>query len=246
MPLLHSDTSVLDRWLWLCKRLPRGDGSKLLIDIGCGSGAFTIGAALRGYRTLGLSWDDRNNTVATERARFCKATSADFEIQDIRELHKRKDLSGKFDVAICCESIEHIIDDRKLMRDIGQCLKPGGSLLLTTPNFYLRPIDPAHEGPFPTVEDGGHVRKGYTPESLRLLCREAELNVDAISYCTGFISQSIIRLYFLLKKIHPLLAWGVIHPLRPFPPLLDDWVTEALRYPCYSICLEAHRACVIR
>ena len=35
-----------------------------LIDIGCGSGAFSIGAALRGYNSLGLSWDERNQQVA--------------------------------------------------------------------------------------------------------------------------------------------------------------------------------------
>lgn len=241
MPLFHSDTGVLDRWLWLSKRLPRTVGSKRLIDLGCGSGAFTIGAALRGYRALGLSWDERNERVAAQRARMCKATFAEFQIQDIRELDTRVDLADRFDVAICCECIEHIIDDCKLMHDIAACLKPGGKLLLTTPNFDLRPIDPSHVGPFPTVEDGGHVRKGYRPEDLRRLCQQAALTVDAISYCTGFLSQTIIRLYFATKKIHPLLAWSVIHPFRIIPPLLDDWITSRIRYPHYSICLEAHK-----
>lgn len=241
MPLFHADTAVLDRWLWLGKRLPRNDGSKRLIEIGCGSGAFTIGAALLGYQALGLSWDARNLHVASERATMCKATSTEFQIQDVRELHDRKDLFSKFDVAICCEVIEHIVNDTKLLRDISVCLRPGGRLLLTAPNFDLRPIDPAHAGPFPAVEDGGHVRKGYTPEGLRRLCQDAELSVDAISYCTGFLSQSIMRLYFAAKRIHPLLAWSIIHPFRILPRLLDDWVTERIHYPHYSICLEAHK-----
>jgi len=241
MPLFHFDTSVLDRWLWLRRRLPRSDGSNLLIDIGCGSGAFTIGVALRGYQALGLSWDVRNQSVAAERARLCKANSASFQIQDIRELHFREELMGKFDVAICFEAIEHIIDDNKLMRDIARCLKPGGRLLLTTPNFDMRPLDPDHAGPFPTIEDGGHVRKGYTPEGLKTLCQQAGLGVDAISYCTGFVSQSIIRLFIVAKRIHPLLAWFAIHPFRIFPPLLDSWVTKKIHYPYYSICLEAHK-----
>lgn len=233
---------MLDRWLWLRERLPRADNSKRLIDIGCGSGAFTIGAARRGYRALGLTWNKREQSVAAERARMCKAPSAEFQIQDIRELHQREDLTDRFDVAICCEAIEHIIDDNKLMRDIARCLKPGGRLLLTTPNFDLKPIDPNHAGPFPIVEDGGHVRKGYMPDDLHRLCRQAELSVGGISYCTGFLSQTIIRLYFGAKRIHPLLAWSVIHPFRIFPPLLDDWLTKLMRYPHYSICLEAHKA----
>jgi len=241
MPLLHADTAPVDRWLWLSRRLPRNDGSKNLIDIGCGSGAFTIGAALRGYRALGLSWDARNQTVAAERAKMCDATAAEFQIQDVRRLDSRSDLIGRFDLAICCEVIEHIIDDCKLMCDIAGCLKPGGSLLLTTPNFDLKPIDPSHAGPFPTVEDGGHVRRGYTEKDLELLCQQAGLCADSISYCTGLLSQTIIRFYFEAKKIHPLLAWTAIHPFRILPALLDDWLSRKIDYPPYSICLEAHK-----
>jgi 2-polyprenyl-3-methyl-5-hydroxy-6-metoxy-1,4-benzoquinol methylase len=241
MPLFHADTAVLDRWLWLRKRLPSTSNRKMLLDVGCGSGAFTIGAALRGYSALGLSWDTRNQNVAIERARMCNAKTAEFQIQDIRELGERDDLFGRFDVAICCEAIEHIIDDEKLMRDIAKCLTPSGRLLLTTTNYYLKPIDPAHEGPFPTVENGGHVRKGYTPEGLLRLCDGAGLKPESISYCTGFVSQKITHLHFVTRKVHSAFAWLVVNPFRIFPPLLDDVVTRWLRYPHYSICLEASK-----
>jgi 2-polyprenyl-3-methyl-5-hydroxy-6-metoxy-1,4-benzoquinol methylase len=57
--VIHGDLLVLDRWLWLKKRLPFTRNGEKLIDVGCGSGAFTIGAALRGYQAIGLSWDVR-------------------------------------------------------------------------------------------------------------------------------------------------------------------------------------------
>jgi cyclopropane fatty-acyl-phospholipid synthase-like methyltransferase len=72
-----------------------------LLDVGCGTGAFSIGAALRGYRALGLSWDERNQLAAKERATYCKASSAQFEVLDIRELDRRADLVNSFDVVIC-------------------------------------------------------------------------------------------------------------------------------------------------
>ena len=106
-------------------------GSRSLVDVGCGTGAFTMGAALRGYRALGLSWDSRNQTVAQQRAKICKADTASFEVQDVRRLDERPDLAEQFDVAICCECIEHIVDDVKLMKDMARCLKPEGVLLLT-------------------------------------------------------------------------------------------------------------------
>lgn len=240
-PLFHSDTAVLDRWLWLRKRLPRGDGTQQLIELGCGSGAFTIGSSLRGYQTLGLSFDERNQAIAESRARMCNAMNARFEVQDIRRLDERSDLRGKFDVVIMTEVIEHILNDRKLIQDAASCLKPGGRLLLTTPNFDLHPIDPIHEGPFPTVEDGGHVRKGYTAEQLIELSKHAGLVEPEISFCTGYLSQKITHLHFVSKRIHPVVAWGIVNPFRPLPPVFDSFVTKLTAYPSYSICLEARK-----
>jgi SAM-dependent methyltransferase len=77
----------------LDSRLPwLRDGSKRLLDVGCGSGVFTIGAARLGYRDLGFSWDERNRSVAKERALMCKAPFAEFEVLDVRNLDKRLDL----------------------------------------------------------------------------------------------------------------------------------------------------------
>jgi SAM-dependent methyltransferase len=239
--MAHGDPLMLDRWNWLKKRLPRTLDGDRLIDIGCGTGAFSIGAARRGYKVLGLSWDERNQTVANERAVMCGAHSATFEILDVRRLDERVDLAGKFDVAICFENIEHIIDDRKLVRDITASLTPGGRLLLTTPQFFYHPISAGDRGSFPKVENGGHVRRGYTPAMLEELCREAGLKVERTSYCSGFLSQKVAGVLRLLSGIHPLAGWAATLPLRALPPVLDWLITPAIGWPYYCICLEAYK-----
>lgn len=241
--LIHGDTLVLDRWLWLRKHLPTVPvASKRVLDIGCGSGAFTIGAALRGYRSLGLSWDERNQSVAEQRALICKATLAEFEILDVRYLDQRSDLQKCFEVAVCCENIEHILNDQKLIVDITRCLKSGGTLLLTTPNLDYKPMTRTDDGPFLPTENGAHVRRGYSPENLRSLCASGGLKVLEIGYCSGFLSQKITALLRWSSAIHPLFGWGITFPLRVLPPILDPWVSRFLHWPGYSITLVAVKA----
>jgi SAM-dependent methyltransferase len=239
--LIHGDTLVLDRWFWLKRHLPETVNGERLIDIGCGTGAFTIGAARRGYTALGLSWDERNQRVASERAGLCNAPQASFEVRDVRSLRARQDLVDKFNVAICFENIEHILDDRKLMRDIVGCLKPDGRLLLTAPNYHFRAMTQGDMGPFPTVEDGSHVRRGYSVGMLAELCAETGLIVEEVSYCSGFLSQKITQLLRLLSHIHPLFGWGITFPLRILPLIFDRILTPGLRWPYFSICLEAYK-----
>ena len=239
--LIHGGPSTLDRWVWLARRLPAVHEGLSLIDVGCGTGAFTIGTSLRGYRSLGLSWDERDQAMATERAEMCNAHGARFSIQDVRRLNDREDLKGRFDVAICCEVIEHVLNDAKLMQDIAACLVPGGRLLLTTPNVDYRPITPEDAGPFCTTETGWHVRKGYSPEDLTKLCLLAGLRMEAISFCSGFVSQRVTFIYRVASQVHPLFGWAMSLPLRLLPPFLDGVVTRWLKWPEYSICLEARK-----
>ena len=238
--LIHGDTLVIDRWRWLKQHLPPVPrGSKRLLDIGCGTGAFTIGTALRGYKALGVSWEKQD--VARQRASVCKADLAEFEELDVRNLDQRVDLRGSFDVVVCFENIEHILNDRKLIIDISRCLKVGGTLLLTTPNFDYRSITRSDQGPFLQVEDGGHVRRGYTPKDLKILCAAAGLEVSVIGYCSGFVSQKITALMRTASAVHPLFGWAIILPLRVLPLLLDSWISALCHWPGFSITLVAQK-----
>ena len=240
--LIHGDPLVLDRWLWLKKRLPRTANREKLIDVGCGTGAFTIGAAKRGYHALGLSWNERNQAAGAQRARLCKTNSARFEVLDVRELDSRAEFMRAFDVAVCAECIEHVLDDKKLVTDIAVCLKPGGRLLITSPYYMYRAISRGDEGPFDEArQDGWHVRRGYTPAMLRELCNQAGLITEHITYCSGFLSQKIAWLQRVLSRIHPIVAWLVILPLRILPPIFDLPISRFLGWPPYSICLEAYK-----
>jgi 2-polyprenyl-3-methyl-5-hydroxy-6-metoxy-1,4-benzoquinol methylase len=239
--LVHGDPLVLDRWFWLKARLPKTRNDERLLDVGCGTGAFSIGATRRGYRALGLSWDERNQSAAKERAVYCGASSAQFEVLDVRDLDRRPDLVGCFDVVVCLETIEHVLEDLKLMRTMAGCMKPGGRLLLTTPYLLYVAISPGDNGPFSTVEDGWHVRRGYSRAMLEELCERSGLRVERITYCSGYLSQKVAAIMRGLSAVNSMLAWALILPLRALPPIVDPIITRLLGWPHYSICLEAYK-----
>ena len=240
--LVHGDTLVLDRWFWLCRHLPVTSNGERLLDVGSGTGAFTMGAARRGYKATGLSWDERNQIVALERARLCGIENVEFPILDVRDLDRCENLKGKFDFILCFENIEHILDDSKLMRDMALCLKPGGRLLLTTPNYYFRAITAGGEnGPYLSEETGGHVRRGYSEAMLRELCRNANLEAEEISSCSGFLSQKVTALWRVIGKSSVGVQFVLTLPLRVLPPILDPLISKLTNWPNYSICLVAYK-----
>lgn len=237
--LHHGDALVWDRWRWLSRRLRKTRNGERLLDVGCGSGAFTIGTAKLGYNSLGLSWDQRNQSIAEARARMTGATSATFEICDVRELDAKDHLKGQFDIIVCTENIEHIIDDFRLMRAMAGCLKPGGRLLLTSPQLGRKPQNFMDYGPFPDFEDGGHVRRGYNKAMVQELCDHAGLRVDEIGYLSGPVAQWQAWLLWQIGRFSTPLAWLLTLPLRPLPPLVDPVLMRAAGYPPFCIALEA-------
>jgi SAM-dependent methyltransferase len=238
--IITGDTLVADRHLWLSRNLPETNNNENLLDIGCGSGAFTLLASRIGYHAIGCSWDEVNQTKAESR---CSALNLEdkcsFQIADARNLDTQTFDTKSFDYILNCENIEHIIDDKKLFADIERLLKPGGYLLLTTPNLNFLKMSKGDIGPFSSIEDGSHMRRGYSPQMLQELCDLSGLRVEKIDYCSGFVSQKVTSLYRQLRKIFGLyLSWILILPLRPVAYIFEF---VGIGGRGYSICLVAYK-----
>lgn len=231
---LHDDPTTQDRWRFVKRHLPTTNAGERVFDVGCGSGNFTIALAKRGYDATGLSWDENNQYRATDRAALVGETKARFPIGDARKLDQMTEHIAAYDYVLSLENIEHIIDDAKLMRDLAACLKPGGWLVLSTPNKDYRAITKMDRGPFNTVEEWGwHVRRGYTHAMLRELAAHAGLVVEEIGYCSGFFSQKLTWIF----RRGGFAGWLAIFPLRILPPLLD----RIIPWPGFSITMVAHK-----
>jgi len=236
-------TLCTDRYIWLKKNLPHTLNGEKLLDVGCGSGAFTIKAAQLGYYSEGLSWDEVNQNKAISRSKLLRVNDrTSFPLGDARKLNEFY-TNNSFDFIINFENIEHILDDRKLFKDIFNILKPGGILLLTTPYYFYKPMSKNDSGPFLQIEDGGHVRRGYTKSMLYELSVNTGFRVEKINFCSGFASQVVTKIqrFFIVNlSLNSFLAWLLTLPLRPFA-FVFELFPKFLKGRCYTICLIAQK-----
>lgn len=233
--LIHGDPCVLDRWLWLRRHLRTGP--LRTFDAGCGNGAFSIYAARAGNQVVAASFSAREQEDARRRAAVLAVGGVDFRILDLRELGDHPGSLGKFDQIICLETIEHVIDDEGLVRALAGILEPGGQLLLTTPFDGHRPLYSEERHPS-RVEDGSHVRYGYSHQRLRQIVQAAGLEVASEDFISGVVSQKLTDLMRgLTGRLGRLTAWIIVLPLRPLV-IVDAPLTRLLRYPhlCVALC----------
>ncbi len=229
--ILQRDPSVFDRWIWLRRHLRRGP--RRTLDAGCGSGELTLYAAKVGNQAIGLSFDERLNDIARTRAQLLRISNAEFITGDLRLLGEISEQIGTFDQIICFETIEHILNDAKLIADLFLLLRPQGRLLITTP-FKHHKRQPGEK--ISGHEDGGHVRWGYTHQELSTLLNSAGLEVQIEDYLTGFVSQQIILL--MRRWGDSRVAWALTLPLRLFRAI-DPLLTRVLDYPYLCIAVVA-------
>jgi len=149
-----------------------------LLDIGCGAGSFSAGFLDAGFFVAGI--DMTEEQVAAAQARGLDARVHDLGSGPVPFPDQ------SFDVAFAGEVIEHIIDTTAFLADIRRVLKPGGCVVLTTPNlasaenrlrllFGLYPIWTEFR-----LEGGqGHVRS-YTRRTIVRHLRETGFAVERV------------------------------------------------------------------
>jgi 2-polyprenyl-3-methyl-5-hydroxy-6-metoxy-1,4-benzoquinol methylase len=143
-------------------------GKGRLLEVGAGSGAFSRVALRRG-------WTVDATEISASGLRLLRETGATVHAGDLATLRLP---TGAFDLVVSLEVVEHLAEPAAHLEELGRLTRPGGLLLLTTPNFgglsrrllgmRWRVIDPEHLGYF-TAATLGHAleRAGFTRTSVR-------------------------------------------------------------------------------
>jgi SAM-dependent methyltransferase len=102
-----------------------------VLDLGCGEG---YGSALLSRDALEVVGFDYSPAAISHATQTYGSRNLRFECGDARSLNFD---SGQFDVVACFELIEHIQDDQTLLAAAARVLRPGGRLILSTPNALV-------------------------------------------------------------------------------------------------------------
>lgn len=155
-----------------------------LLDVGGGAGEFTELARERGYRTHLV--DGNMSSVEQEIERGFGASLADLN----RGLNGIADAT--FDVCSCLDVIEHIVPAEDLVSEICRVLSPGGTLILSTPNFaYVK--DRARYLVGHTLKEEGYHYRFFTSVDLRRLVEGAGfVFVDSRSPANALVVRGLL------------------------------------------------------
>jgi 2-polyprenyl-6-hydroxyphenyl methylase/3-demethylubiquinone-9 3-methyltransferase len=208
-----------------------------ILDVGCAQGTFALQMAERGHRVVLL--DARPGHIEYARSRH-EAGQVEFRSGYLED---QGDLSGRFDLIVFSEVIEHIRSPGVVLARLREALKPGGHLLITTPNSeYLASRLPSYGRARQEVidqaednsADGESHRFLYSLEELVTVVRSAGFRVVRRGFFARWWETGHLKTRYLHR-----LAFQLRHrPLTVRSRLRED---PLARRTCSSIALLATR-----
>jgi SAM-dependent methyltransferase len=150
------------------------------VEIGSGEGYGTSLLSQAAARVVGL---DIDKATVEHASRKYGSDRVSFSLYDGTTIPLA---DGSFDVAVSFQVIEHIREDAGHVAEVCRLLKPGGMLILTTPNrnYRLRP----GQKPWNRF----HIRE-YAPEELDAVLRRSFPDVSVWGICGSDEVQAIER-----------------------------------------------------
>ena len=124
-------------WHQLLKPLLTGLVGRRVLEIGCGRGGFTLWLAQlpRDRRPAEVVAGDFSPVAIQMAEQLGRARAVDNVTYRLADLMALPCEDASFDVAISCETIEHVPDPTVALRELCRVLRPGGWLYLTCPNY---------------------------------------------------------------------------------------------------------------
>lgn len=203
---------------WITERSAAGKPVGAVYDAGAGFGQYTYWLSGLVPKARITAIDVKDEQVADCNAFFQRIgrPQVKFEVGDVTRFQQ----SNSFDLVVCVDVMEHILEDEAALRCYSTSLKEGGMLIISTPSDQGG-SDVHEEGEGSFIEE--HVRDGYNIDDIRAKClRNGFSKVEArYSYgAPGKISWKLSmkwpllmlqasKMFFIILPFYYLLAYPI-------------------------------------
>lgn len=180
----------LVRFVSTLRFIPRAQNGGKLLDVGGLANLIPCYREMLGYNSISISTVSRDSPFVPEGLDLALSSMGGVNVDYFNvEFDRFPYPDGYFDTIVCCEVLEHLTTDPvAMLAEINRICKPGGCLVMTTPNviswFNLaRAI--AGEQPvcfhsYSAINNDRHNRE-YTPREMVSLFRDSGFDVDKIT-----------------------------------------------------------------
>lgn len=222
------------------QRLPKfvghaaDDETRKVLDAGSGNGMLSYKAYKKGNIVIGVTFKPAE--VEGAKKLFNDFLGVPEERLSFRQgnLYNLDFAPQCFSEIICAEVLEHLVRDSEVCRRFHLLLKPAGILHVCVPNAE-HPYNASF--PLDPHERGGHVRPGYTVESLAALLEPAGFKIIETEGLGGCLRQAANwRIKYLQQRYGKVAGIPLFLLAMPFL-----WLDRFLGGPPFSIYVKAQK-----
>ena len=195
-----SENVIFQRHLIAYKEASKLVSGKIL-EIGSGEGYGIHELAPKSE--IYIAVDKYDSPISEELQTNNKITFLQMNIPPLKGIE-----DNSIDFVVSFQVIEHIKDDKKFVKEIFRVLKPGGKLILTTPNLLMS-----------LSRNPWHIRE-YTPETMKDILKTSFKKIDM----NGIFGNSKVMNYYNANKssVEKIRKWDILKLEKNLP----NWILQ--------------------
>jgi len=176
-----------------------------VLDAGSGRGDLAVALARRhpNWHIIGVDLALDRAAYAIAAAKHLGLKNLEFRIGDLANLG----YENEFDLIVNSDVLEHIEDDRTVLRNLFRALRPGGHLVVTSPSIpqrrHLRLVRWRERRINFSVREYGHVRDGYSTRDIEDKFHGAGGRVVSSYFTFGFFGTLAFDIFFAIGDNAP-------------------------------------------
>lgn len=202
-------------------RLPKGSR---ILDVAAAQGNFSLRLAELGYR---VTWND----LRAELADYVRLKQGDYALEFQPGNAFEIKFPELFDCVIITEIIEHVAHPDRFLVQVANLVKPGGYIVMTTPNgrYFINDLPRFSDCPNPDQFESqqfkpnsdGHIFLLW-PDEVRSLATAAGLTVESVELFTSPLLNGHMKLGKLLPLLPKKLIQVIDRVLVGLPSIISS------------------------